>query len=186
MTGEMGGLQTVRTKSLITRRVADDRFEFESRLEDVAVSADGGWREVIHHLVVRGTVGVPDLVLADVTAAGAVMPYGICPANAEVVSRLSGRRIGPGYRRAVLDLMGGTAGCTHFLSLALELSQLHTLVVYTRMREVVPGVARTDPAWMRAGLAVEPGLVNACSSLAEDSPVITAARTPGRPTVRSR
>ena len=174
---DVAALSTGRTKTLTTRRVAEDRFEFESRLEDVAVAGDGsGWREVIHRIAITGSITIPDLVLDEVSAVGEIMPYGICARNADVVSRLTGLRIGPGYRRAVLDLMGGTAGCTHFLSLALELAQLHTLVVYTRMREAVPDADRQDPRWMRAGLVIEPGLVNACASLAQDSPVITTAQ----------
>ena len=177
---DAAGLRTERAKTLSTRRVAPDRFSFESRLEDVssATGPGGDRREVVHRIAIRGFVLVPDLVLDGVTAAQDVMPYVQCPATATVVAQLNGLRIGPGYRRAVLDLMGGTAGCTHFLTLALELAQLHTLVLHQQIREAEPRVERHDPAWMRAGLALEPRLVGACATLQADSPVITAARSP--------
>jgi len=180
-------LRTVRSKTLSTRRAGPDRFSFESALEDVSSTGpDGDWREIVHRIAIRGSVLLPDLRLDGVEAVTEVMPYDLCPAAAAAVGGLHGLRIGPGYRRAVLDLMGGTAGCTHFLTLALELAQLHTLVLHQQMREAVPRVQRVDPAWMRAGLAIEPRLIGACATLRADSPVILAARSLDPPTARPR
>ncbi len=166
-----------RSKNLALGTVDDERFAFESTLEDVSMAATpDGEREVIHRILIRGTVHAKSFELGDVEAEFQVKPYDMCAFTTQLVPRLSGLRLGGGYRRAVIDLMGGTRGCSHFLSLALELSQLHTLVTYKKMRRIAPELSLADPRWIQAGLRVEPSLEGACFTLATDSPVVRAAK----------
>jgi hypothetical protein len=166
-----------RTKSLRIGEREGDHFAFESLLEDRADRVANDRTEIVHRIRLSGRVHADTLELSHVIADFEVHPYGECVAGATRASDLDGLRLEHGYRRAVLELMGGTAGCTHVLSLALELTQLHTLVTFTLMRGDVPLADRADPAWMQAGLAIEPRLENACIALASESPVIVAART---------
>ena len=43
--------------------------------------------------------------------------------------RLRGLTLKRGYRRSVLEILGGTQGCSHFLTLALDLSSDHLQAV---------------------------------------------------------
>jgi hypothetical protein len=67
----------------------------------------------------------------------------------------------------------GTRWCSHLLTLALDLSAANVLSIYLGMRAEVANTpaARADGTWARTGLGIEPGLMNACLALAEDSPV---------------
>lgn len=168
-----------RTKQLRLTALEGDAFGFESTLVDIGWMLDeGDGREVVHRLAIRGTIHPESFELADIEPSFEVQPFGVCGLAVEAVRSLEGLRVARGYRRSVLDLMGATKGCSHFLSVALELSQLHTLITYTRMRHAVPRKPRTDPEWLRRGLGIEPRLENACLALAEDSPVILAAKEP--------
>ena len=58
-----------------------------------------------------------DLRVVDVEAASDAGPYALCPAIVGNFRRLIGLKIGPGWRRAVLERVGGVQGCTHLVEL---------------------------------------------------------------------
>ncbi|MFT4011149.1 MAG: DUF2889 domain-containing protein [Nocardioidaceae bacterium] len=165
------GVQVTRSKSLTTTPThTEGLLAFESSLRDVATfaHADEARSDVVHHITITGVVDIATWTLSDVTPHAYVLPYEDCGTAMARVIHLSGLSIGRGYRAAVLELMGRTRGCTHFMSLSLELAQLHTLGTYTTLRTKMPDGDRTRPEW----LASEPQLENACYSLRSDSPVI--------------
>jgi hypothetical protein len=129
--------------------------------------------ELIHQLRIEATVTLPDLVIQEISGHADAQPYDQCAHTAAPVSKLVGLSLKRGYRRGVLEALGGTLGCSHFLTLALDLSATNILSIYLRMREQTPytPATRTDGRWAATGLRVQPGLMNACMALAEDSPV---------------
>lgn len=168
-----------REKSLDVVAATDDELWLVARLRDTSTALDDPDDvELIHDLRIDATISVPDLVIRKITAHAEQQPYDQCAHTAAPVSGLVGVSLRRGYRRAVLDTLGGTLGCSHFLTLALDLSATNILSIYLRMRSLVPNTdqTRADGTWAATGLRVEPDLTNACLALAEDSPVQHLAR----------
>jgi DUF2889 family protein len=165
-----------RTKTLDIEPIDDRLVRFRATLDDRSFSAEG--EEVIHSLAIEGEISLPDLVIRSIEPHAYHQPYPECGASLQPVRGLVGIRIGPGFRDTVLKAMGRTLGCTHFLTLALDLGAAHTLSLYLRMRAHVP---RKDPngrddEWMKTGLSIEPHLENACIALRSESRLIKGAK----------
>lgn len=163
-----------REKSLDVLPISDTGFCLHATLVDTSVSiADPSDVELIHDLTIDATVGLPGLVIEEISAESRHQPYGECAFTSAAVSRLRGLSLTRGYRREVLGNLGGTRGCSHFLTLALDMSAANILSIYLRMREEVAASEqnRADGTWAATGLRVEPHLMNACFALRADSPV---------------
>lgn len=165
-----------RVKKLRIEPVDDSLLRFRASLDDV--SHDDTGDEMIHSLSIEGTISLPDLVIRTIEPYARQQPYQVCAKSLDPVRKLVGLRIGPGFRAHVLSALGGTSGCTHFLTLVLDLAASHTLSLFLRMRAKVRFDSRNDPdgAWIGTGLAIEPRLENACIALTSESPVIKTAK----------
>jgi hypothetical protein len=163
-----------REKTLDVLPVSDTELRLIARLRDTSTALDDpGDVELIHELRIEATVTLPDLVIREIVAHADQQPYAQCAHTAAPVAGLVGVSLRRGYRRAVMDTLGGTLGCSHFLTLALDLSAANVLSIYLRMRTLATHTKenRADGTWAGAALQVEPGLINACMALTEDSPV---------------
>ncbi|MDT7658946.1 MAG: hypothetical protein QOF38_3661 [Pseudonocardiales bacterium] len=163
-----------REKALDVLPVSDTELRIVSTLRDTSTSvADSTDVELIHDLRLEATITLPDLVITEVAGHSDQQPYDQCALTLAPLGRLRGLTLKRGYRRQVMERLGGTQGCSHFLTLALELSAANVLSIYLRMRAETPNTptTRADGTWARTGLRVEPGLMNACLALAEGSPV---------------
>lgn len=165
-----------RVKRLGIEPVSPSLVKFRASLEDVFQSPDGP--ETVHSLVLEGTLSVPDLVIMSVEPRTIVQPYAECMASLAPMQRLIGLRISSGFSSSVREILGGTAGCSHFMALALDLAASHTLSLFLQIRdrvkrenEVPGGAIRT-----RVALMLEPRLENACIALTSESPQIGRAR----------
>ena len=170
---------TRRVKTLDVIPLSDTDVQLRATLVDISVAFNNPDDvELIHDLRIEATVSVPELVIREIAAYALQQPYGQCALSIAPVARLRGLNLKRGYRKHVQNLLGGTNGCTHFLTLAQDLSAANVLSIYLRMRQSVNNTpaTRADGSWARAGLKVEPGLVNACLALAEHSPVQRLAR----------
>jgi hypothetical protein len=165
-----------RTKKLRVEPVNDRLLRFRASLEDWGHSPDGD--ELIHSLVLEGTISIPELEILSIEPTTLHQPYAECLLSVEPVRKLVGARIGPGFRTRVIELLGRTKGCTHYLTLALDLAQSHTLATFLRMRSKMSFEGRNSPdgAWIGTGLEIEPLLENACIGLRTESPVIQRAK----------
>lgn len=166
-----------RTKKLKIVPVDDRLVRFHASLEDVSSDPTGG--DIIHALALDGTISLPDLVIRSIEATVHRQPFPECGASLAPVQRLVGRSIGAGFRAHVLEVMGRTRGCTHFMTLALDLAASHTLTVFLRMRARASYQDRNRPdgVWIGTGLQIEPRLENACVALSAESPVVKTAKT---------
>ena len=72
--------------------------------------------QFIHHMKVRVTVD-RDMKVHTAEALTISGPYAICPKANDVFDSLVGLTIGPGWRRCVIDTIGGRNGCTHITEL---------------------------------------------------------------------
>lgn len=168
-----------REKWLDVVPLSDGALWFEAGLRDTGTELDDDRKvDVIHALRLEGLITVPDLVIRAVRGHADAQPYDYCGVSLAPIPKLAGLRLTRGYRREVLSVLGGTLGCSHFLTLALDLSGAKILSIYLRMRRHLPYTVETrgDGSWIDIGLQVEPRLENACVGLASDSPVITEVR----------
>lgn len=165
-----------RVKKLLIEPVDDALVRFRASLDDVSHGDTGD--EVIHSLSIEGTISLPELVIQTIEPRAYHQPYQECAKSLDPVRKLVGARIGPGFRAHVIGILGRTNGCTHFLTLVLDLAASHTLSLFLRMRAQVPFEGRNNPAgvWIGTGLAMEPRLENACIALRSDSPVLKNAK----------
>jgi len=157
-----------RSKSLRVDPLDAQTVRFTATLEDHSEGPEG--REVIHSLVLEGTISIPDLVIRSVAARALQQPYRECAASVEPMAQLVGLKIGRGFTQKVLDLLGGVRGCSHFLALVMDLSAAHTLTTYLRLRDRVALATSDDDDsdWTRVALQLEPRLENACIGLQAD------------------
>lgn len=166
-----------RVKKLSVRRLDASSVRFRASLDDTCHGTAGD--EVIHSLGIEGTISLPELVILTITPFSNKQPYPECARSLDPVRQLAGARIGPGFRSRIIELMGRSKGCTHFLTLALDVAASHTLTVFLRMREKASYADRENPdgAWLGTGFKIEPNLENACIGLTSDSrPVVLAKR----------
>jgi hypothetical protein len=145
----------------------DGLWDIEASLEDTKTysfaNRDRGGimaGEPIHRMQVRLTVD-DDLVVRAAEAATEAGPFGLCGAITPVFASLAGLRIGPGWRKAVLERMGDVKGCTHLTELLLG------PVTTTAMQTVATARSRRQ-----AGETRPPAILDQCHALARTSDVV--------------
>jgi hypothetical protein len=102
----------------------DGLWDIEAHLTDVKTHVHqrrhGGQTraagEPVHDMYMRLTIDL-DFIIHDCEALTASAPYTGCGAIAPNFKALIGVKIGPGWRRKTLELLGGTRGCTHLVEL---------------------------------------------------------------------
>lgn len=151
----------------------DGLFDIEAHLVDTKTyEFSNNWRgairpgEALHEMWLRVTVN-GDFTIQDIEAATDNSPFEICPDITPNYKRLIGLTIGPGWRKAVLEHVAGTEGCTHITELLYPLA---TVAVQTirplqnhRRRQVDSDVSRHHG---------RPFVLNTCHAWAESSPVV--------------
>jgi hypothetical protein len=115
----------------------------------------------LHDMWLRLTVD-DELVVRDVAAVTDAAPYAVCPAVTPSFASLKGLRIGPGWRRQVLERVGGVRGCTHLVELLWPLATAAYQTVY-------PILARERP---RSDDDRPPGHLDSCHALARDGEIV--------------
>lgn len=165
-----------RSKSLRVDPVDATTVRFCATLEDHSEGPEG--REVIHSLILEGTLSIPDLIIRSVSARALKQPYRECAASVEPMARIVGLQIGRGFSQKVLEILGGVRGCSHFLALVMDLAAAHTLTTYLQLRDRVPLATSDDDDsdWTRVALEIEPRLENACIGLIADLRPLRNAR----------
>lgn len=168
----------------------DGTFAVRATLTDESFGGHygtGGDSIVVHDFVVAGRV-TRELEVLELAAEAPVHPYPLCPRALAACAALVGRSLGAGWRRTVLEVGGGTAGCTHLTSLLLSLTELTTLSFFLQINEhlLYDRESRSTGAWMAVGLGLAPQLGNACHVLTRDGDVLAAARSLPDPTVRAQ
>jgi hypothetical protein len=145
----------------------DGLWDIEGTLEDTKTYSfanhdRGGIAagEPVHRMLIRLTVD-DGLVVRDIEVATAAGPFAICGAIAPAFSALKGLTLGPGWRRAVLQQLGGVHGCTHLVDLLL--GPLTT----TTLQTVAAARARREGAD-----GARPVLIDSCHALSASGPVV--------------
>ena len=109
----------------IEASVADEKGQpvpFNSRPDVLA-------GELIHHFSL--SVVIDDhYQIRDVAAKTLAAPWPVCTGIAADYRKLIGLRIGPGFNRAVRELLGGTLGCTHLTDLLVQVGNTYMQASY--------------------------------------------------------
>lgn len=147
----------------------DGLWDIEGHLTDVKTYVhsrrDGGRErqpgDPVHDMWLRLTIDL-DLKIRDVEAATDSSPYAGCGSITPNYKRLIGLTIGPGWRKAINERVGGVEGCTHLVEL---LGPLGTTAFQAtgRAREA-----------RNAGKPVtrRPYQINSCHTYKDDSPAV--------------
>jgi hypothetical protein len=102
----------------------DGLWDIEGHLVDtktyVHSRRDGGRErqpgDPVHHMWLRLTIDL-DLKIHDVEAVTDSSPYETCGNITVNFKKLVGLTIGPGWRKAIAERVGGVLGCTHLVEL---------------------------------------------------------------------
>lgn len=180
------GPRVTRTKTTEVIQLGGGRYRLEARLTDLSRgghyatgAADEAPASVIHDIVLTAHVAGPGLAITDLDVQTLTVPYATCPFVLPASQQLIGKELMRGWHRAVLELSGGTRGCTHVNTLLLGLSEMQALVFFLQMNERAAFSAETKASgeWTAAGLEIAPQLADACYSLRRGGPVLAAAET---------
>lgn len=140
-----------------------DRKTYDFPSEDRGAIKAG---EPVHGMAIRLTLD-DSLTVRAVEAVTDWAPHSICPAITPNFTRMVGARIGPGWRKAVRERLGGTAGCTHLaeLLIAMATPAYQTIIpVLARERREKSGARDMAESW--------PGLINSCHAYRSDGPLV--------------
>jgi hypothetical protein len=120
-----GNKELVHTRQITCRgyRLGDGLWQIEASVADEKGQTvpfrsrpDVSAGELIHHLSLCVVID-DDYQIRDVVAKAMTAPWAVCTDVAADYRKLIGLRIGPGFTRAVRDLLGGPLGCTHLTDL---------------------------------------------------------------------
>lgn len=131
-------------------------YPFENRTRGTVTPG-----EPVHHMVVRLCVD-DDFVIREVEVATDAGPFEACPGIAPNYRKLEGQKLGPGWRRALRALVGGTEGCTHITEMLGAMATVAFQTMYPVL--INEGKVRSTPGQ-------RPALIDSCHALRADGPV---------------
>jgi hypothetical protein len=182
--------QLIHTRSISVHafRRDDGLWDLEARLVDLKsrdVPLASGIRArgmPVHDMTLCVTID-EQLVIVAAGAASDATPYpGQCEAITPSYERLVGLNLLRGFRGAVRERLGGTAGCTHLTELT---AVLPTAAIQAFAGEVIDtGDGAPGPADGQAARTSRPFQIDRCHALREDGPTVreyypTWYRAPG-------
>jgi len=152
-------------------RRADGLYDIEGRMRDL--TAEGTCMifhglapgEAIHDLRLVLTID-KDLLIhrAQAFMDSTATPY--CGAAAQAYDSLVGLKIGPGFRQAARERVGGVVGCTHLTELLGPIGTTAMQTLFSESREA----RRNGAAEPDEGPQPRPGVVGTCRAYRMDSP----------------
>lgn len=90
-------------------------------------------------------------------------PFTICKDINPAFATLAGLRIGPGFRKAVRQVLGGVHGCTHLVEMLL--GPMGTTAFQTMYAE-------RERSGENKGSGERPRIIDTCHALAADGPIV--------------
>ena len=167
--------QPVQTRSLVFRsfRRDDGLIDIDGRFVDTRPFAyDNVFRgaceagSALHHMQLRVTLDAKRHIVALVSAMPST-PYTTCEGVQPNFQAVVGLSMGRGFRKALRERLGGTAGCTHIVAL-LEAMSAAAVQAFASDNYRPRGPA--EPAPVRVWRIEE--LVDTCWSYKADGPVM--------------
>lgn len=126
-------------------RREDGLWDIEGHLSDTKTygfsNMDRGTVEAgepVHGMWLRLTVD-DELMIHETEAFTEYSPFDICPGGAVNFARIEGVKIGPGFRREVAKIVGGTLGCTHMRELLGRMATTAFQTIYPIKAKEIEG-----------------------------------------------
>jgi len=153
----------------------DGLVDIEAHLTDTKTYGfPSDWRgqvnpgEALHGMWVRMTVD-DRMTITACEAVTDFSPFEVCPGATPNFRKLAGLTIGPGFNRAVNDVVGGTLGCTHLREV---LAQMATVAFQTMWPIRSRRMAAQRAAEAQGAPRKRPALLGTCHAYAPSSPVV--------------
>ena len=140
----------------IEGRMTDTKTYSYENVDRNGVSAG----EAAHEMLIRLTLN-DDMIVMAAEAKSVSVPYNICAEAAASFDCLTGLKIGPGWRRAVIEAMGGTLGCTHLRDMLMG------PIAVTAFQTIYPLRQREK----KLPAKKKPALLDSCHAYRSDGPV---------------
>ena len=118
--------------------------------------------EPVHHMIIRITID-DDLTIHNAEASTISAPYSICPSITPAFEKLKGNKIGPGWRKRVMELLGRTAGCTHLRDLLIG------PIAVTAYQTIIP---RKKDNEYEPKQSTNPVLLNTCIAFSDKGEIV--------------
>jgi len=120
--------------------------------------------EPLHDMRIRLTLDIHFLV-HEIEVSTDAAPFNICAGITPNFSVVKGLRIGPGWKRALKEKLGGVHGCTHHVEM---LGAMATVAYQTLWSKG----GRDQDEKKEAESTRRPAILDSCHALASDSPVV--------------
>jgi hypothetical protein len=151
----------------------DGMWDIEAHMTDTKTyEFENDWRgtvkvgEPLHEMLLRVTID-SDFVIQDVEAATENSPFEMCPDIAPNYKALVGITMGPGWRKAVRQKVGGKEGCTHITELLFPMATVAFQTIWPRRRHQAKQSDSNASSSLR-----RPQILDTCHAWATDSPVV--------------
>lgn len=173
------GMELVHTRQIVCRgyRRKDGLWQIEASVADEKGQAvpfrsrpDVLSGELIHHLALCVVID-DDYQIRDVAAKTLAAPWPACGDIAADYRQLIGLRIGPGFTRAVREILGGTLGCTHLTDLLGQVGNTYMQASFPD-RLARQGPSGADPRQWPDTRTLS--FVDGCHAWRKDGPVLKA------------
>jgi hypothetical protein len=154
-------LAFTRNKVVEVEPLAEGALSISWRLVDSLTEAE-------IHMKVR----LPDLEIMEGKARVLRSPHPECTSGQDSIQKVVGVRVGPGLRKIVDGLMGGSSGCVELIEGVLECANaaiLHFTVPQIQANE--KGSEEERRKRYQDMLRFNPRLVGSCIAFADDSPL---------------
>jgi hypothetical protein len=151
----------------------DGLWDIEAHMTDVKTyEFENKWRgtvpvgEPLHEMLLRVTID-DEFIIRDVIAATDHSPFHMCPDIAPNYKSLVGIRMGPGWRRAIRQKVGGVEGCTHLTELLFPMATVAMQTIWPLMRH-----RRNQADSEQSDSRKRPVVLDTCHAWASDSEVV--------------
>jgi hypothetical protein len=146
----------------------DGLLEVEAHLSDVKPYSHPGHfgaGDPVHDMWLRVAID-RELVIQECEAAMEATPYRACPMAAPNMHRLVGLKIGKGFIKSAMALLGGGEGCAHLRELLqpIATTAMQSMAIF-RLEAARPGEKLTTPA-----------LIGSCYAYREDGEIVADLR----------
>ena len=121
--------------------------------------------EPLHKMLIRITID-DEFFIQDVWAKTENSPFEICPEIAPAYKSLVGIQMGPGWRKAIRQKIGGVRGCTHLTELLFPMATVAMQTIWP-LQAKKKNKKETNKKSSRA-----PAVLNTCHAWETNSPVV--------------
>lgn len=150
---------------------------FEERCRDyILLSGEKKAGGVLHHMVVRMKLKIPELVICDIETELHAVPREGCHAIHDSLKALEGERLEKGFTRRVREILGGVRGCTHLNHLVITMAPA-AMQGYFALNASRVHVSQKDRVREESRLrGMERMLAGSCYAWSEDSEALKGLR----------